>query len=145
MRIKIRVYICRKLLRMFLNKVLFVVFTLISVVGFSQNKGLKKIDTIKSTELDEVIVTGQLRSQSIKKSVFEVKVITRKDIDKRAGNNLADLLSQVLNIDVFQNSSSGKSDISVLGLDGKYFKVLIDNIAVINEEGFGKNTDLTLI
>jgi len=130
---------------MFLNKILFVVFTLISVVGFSQNKGLKKLDTIKSTELDEVIVTGQLRAQSIKKSVFEVKVITRKDIDKRAGNNLADLLSQVLNIDVFQNSSSGKSDISVLGLDGKYFKVLIDNIAVINEEGFGKNTDLTLI
>jgi outer membrane receptor for ferrienterochelin and colicins len=104
-----------------------------------------KKDSVKVHVLDEVVVTGQLKPQSIKKSVFEVKVITSKDIENRAGNNLADLLSQTLNIDVFQNASTGKSEINVLGLDGKYFKVLIDNIPVVNEEGFGNNTDLTLI
>lgn len=120
-------------------------FQIFSLNIFSQENASQRLDTVNSYKLDEVVVTGQLRPQSIKKSVFEVKVITRKDIDRRAGNNLADLLNQILNIDVFQNSSSAKSDINVLGLDGKYFKVLIDNIPVVNEEGFGNYTDLTLI
>lgn len=140
--IKNKIYICRKLLRMFLNNKCIVFFLLINVVVFSQEQ---KKDTINITELEEVVVTGQLKPQSIKKSVFEVKVISRKDIERRAGNNLADLLNQILNIDIFQNSSNGKSDINVLGLDGKYFKILIDNIPVVNEEGFGNYTDLTLI
>lgn len=130
---------------MFLNKNNIIIFFLLflSLKSFSQQK--KVVDSTKVEILSEVVVTGQLRPQSIKKSVFEVKVITKKDIENRAGNNLADLLSQVLNIDVFQNASNGKSDINVLGLDGKYFKVLIDNIPIINEEGFGNSTDLTLI
>ena len=128
--IKISTYICWKLLRMFLNSRISIVFLLLSVSVFCQEK---KKDSTKVTTLDEVVVTGQLRPQSIKKSIFEVKVITRTDIERRAGNNLADLLNQILNIDVFQNSSSGKSEINVLGLDGKYFKVLIDNISVVNE------------
>ena len=129
---------------MFLNKLFkYLLFCFVTAVSCQETAVLK--DSIHAEQLDEVIVTGQLKPQSIKKSVFEVKVITRKDIERRAGNNLADLLSQTLNIDVFQNASSGKSEINVLGLDGRYFKVLIDNIPVVNEEGFGNNTDLTLL
>ncbi|XCF06653.1 TonB-dependent receptor plug domain-containing protein [Tamlana crocina] len=104
-----------------------------------------ELDSTKTQQLDEVVVTGQLKPQSIRKSVFEVEVITREDIENRAGNNLADLLNQILNIDVFQNASNGRSEINVLGLGSRYFKVLIDNIPVINEEGFGNSTDLTTI
>ena len=127
---------------MFLNNKIVIIFLFFSLCTFCQER---KKDSIISTTLDEVVVTGQLRPQSIKKSIFEVKVVTRKDIERRAGNSLADVLNQILNIDIFQNASSGKSDINVLGLDGKYFKVLIDNIPVVNEEGFGNYTDLTLI
>ena len=127
---------------MFLNKGIIIALLLFSFSTLCQER---KKDSIRITTLDEVVVTGQLRPQSIKKSIFEVKVITRKDIERRAGNNLADVLNQLLNIDIFQNSSNGKSDINVLGLDGKYFKILLDNIPIINEEGFGNYTDLTLI
>ena len=127
---------------MSLNKNIVFIFFLIGVTSFSQ---VEHLDSIQVNELDEVVVTGQLNPQSIKKSVFEVKVITSKDIERRAGNNLADLLSQTLNIDVFQNASSGKSEINVLGLDARYFKVLVDNIPLVNEEGFGNNIDLTTI
>ncbi|WP_435263377.1 TonB-dependent receptor plug domain-containing protein [Tenacibaculum sp. nBUS_03] len=130
---------------MFLNRFLGLGLGLISISVFSQERIEVKKDSIKENNLDEVVVTGQLRPQSVKKSVFEVKVITRKDIENRAGNNLADLLNQTLNVSVFQNSSTGKSGINVLGLDAKYFKVLVDNIPIVNEEGFGNNTDLTLI
>lgn len=129
---------------MFLNKKrsTIVLLTLYSFFAGGQNK---KEDSIKVNRLDEVIVTGQLKPQSIKKSVFEVKVITAEEIKRRAGNNLADVLNQTLNISIFQNSSTGKSEINVLGLGGKYYKVLIDNIPIINEEGFGNNIDFSTI
>ena len=48
-------------------------------LGFSQEK-MK--DTIKTNHLQEVVVTGQFEPQSIKKSVFNVRVITKNDIQK---------------------------------------------------------------
>lgn len=98
-----------------------------------------------NNNLDEVVITGQYNAQSVKKSVFQVKVITREDIDRQAGNNLADLLNQTLNISVIPSSSTGKSQVQLFGLDSQYFKILVDNIPIINDEGLGNNTDLTQI
>ncbi|GAA3516335.1 TonB-dependent receptor [Aquimarina addita] len=103
------------------------------------------IDSTRVTEIEEVVITGQHNPQSIEKSVFEVKVISRATIEQQAANNLADLLNQTLNINITPNTSTGKSGVSLFGLDAQYFKVLIDNVPVINEEGVGNNTDLTLI
>jgi len=102
-------------------------------------------DSIKARELKEVVITGQHNPQSVEKSVFEVKVINRKEIEQRAANNLADLLNQTLNINITPNTSTGKSGVSLFGLDAQYFKILIDNVPVVNEEGLGNNVDLTLI
>jgi len=99
----------------------------------------------RNNDLDEVVITGQYNAQSVRKSVFQVKVITREDIDRQAGNNLADLLNQTLNISIRPNNSSGKSQVQLFGLDFQYFKVLVDNIPIINDEGLGNNTDLTQI
>lgn len=95
--------------------------------------------------LSEVVITGQYNPQSVKKSVFQVKVISREDIDRQAGNNLADLLNQTLNINIIPNASTGKSGVQLFGLDAQYFKILVDNIPIINDEGLGNNTDLTQI
>lgn len=110
---------------------------------FAQREVLK--DSTKVEKLDQVVVTGQHNPQSVGKSVFEVKVISRNDIERQAGNNLADVLSNTLNLNVTPNTSTGKSGVSLFGLDSQYFKVLVDNVPIINEEGMGNNTDLTLI
>lgn len=102
-------------------------------------------DTIKIEKLDEVVVTGQHNPQSVGKSVFEVKVISRRNIERQAGNNLADVLNNTLNLNITPNTATGKSGVSLFGLDSQYVKVLVDNIPIINEEGVGNNTDLTLI
>lgn len=104
-----------------------------------------KSDTIAPQKLEEVVVTGQINPQSVSKSIVEVKVISRNDIERQAGNTLADVLNTTLNLNITPNTSTGKSGVSLFGLDSQYFKVLIDNIPVINEEGVGNNTDLTLI
>ncbi|MEL4306475.1 TonB-dependent receptor plug domain-containing protein [Joostella sp. CR20] len=116
---------------------------LFSVVTFSQT--LQLSDTTHVNDLKEVVVTGQYNPQSVKKSVYEVTVISNNDIKRQAGNNLADVLNQTLNISIIPNASTGKSDIKMFGLDGQYVKILVDNIPLVNDEGFGNNTDLTQI
>ncbi|MFY0483165.1 TonB-dependent receptor plug domain-containing protein [Flavobacterium sp. PLA-1-15] len=122
------------------NKTLFLLLPFLSLTAFSQEK---ENDSINN--LSEVVITGQYNAQSVKKSVFQVKVISREDIDRQAGNNLADLLNQTLNINIIPNASTGKSGVQLFGLDAQYFKILVDNIPIINDEGLGNNTDLTQI
>ena len=130
---------------MFLNNKFVIVFYIVSSTIFSQENIFRRMDTLTPIMLDEVVVTGQYNVQSVKKSIFEVKVINRQEIEQRAANNLADLLNQTLNINITPNTSTGKSSISLFGLNAQYFKILIDNVPVINEEGIGNNVDLTLI
>jgi len=116
---------------------------LILTVGIDANAQQDSIP--KNNRLEEVVVTGQYNPQSVKKSVFQVTVISREDIDRQAGNNLADLLNQTLNINIIPDASTSKSGVKLFGLGGDYFKILVDNIPVINDEGLGSNTDLTQI
>lgn len=126
-----------------------VILSILSLVGFSATAQQTISDTIKPakvTQLEEVVVTtGQIEPQSLRKSIQNVKVITRQDIERLAANNLADVLNQSLNINVRTNGESGRSTVSMFGLDGQYFKILIDNIPVISEQGLGNNVDLTQI
>ncbi len=127
-----------------MKKFLTLILVAFTIVTNAQNDSIPK-DSIKVNKLDEVIVTGQYNPQSVKKSVFDVTVISRRDIEQQAGNNLADVLNQALNITIIPNASTGKSGVQLFGLDSQYFKILIDNIPVINDEGLGSNTDLTQI
>jgi outer membrane receptor for ferrienterochelin and colicins len=122
----------------------FLVFVLIFpfYLALSQEK---TIDSISVNQLQEVVITGQFEPQSIKKSVFNVRVISKNDIQKLAANNLADVLNQYLNITVSPNSGTGKSTVSMFGLDGNYFKILVDNVPVVSDSGLGNNVDLSQI
>lgn len=97
------------------------------------------------TNMDELVVTGQIEPQSIKKSVFNVQVITEEDIKRQAGNNMADVLNQYLNITVQPSSGEGRSTVSMFGLDGQYLKILVDNVPLVSDTGLGNNIDLTQI
>ena len=103
------------------------------------------VDLTENTTLEEMVITGQFEPQSIKKSVHNVRVISKEDIKNLAANNLGDVLNQYLNMSVTSNAQNGKSTVSLFGLDSQYFKVLIDNIPVVSDTGLGTNVDLTQI
>ncbi len=105
----------------------------------------KKQDSITVERLEEVVITGQYSAQSINKSVHEVTVINRAQIEAQAGNNLADVLNQTLNINVIPSASTGKSSVQLFGLDSQYFKILVDDIPLVSDEGLGNNADLSQI
>lgn len=120
--------------------------TLFAAFLFCQISFAQQKDTTAVNKLSEVVVvTGQFEPQSIKKSVFNVRVISSQDIQNLAANNLADVLNQYLNITVRPSSTSGRSTVSLFGLDAQYFKILVDNVPLVNEAGLGNNTDLSQI
>jgi outer membrane receptor for ferrienterochelin and colicins len=121
---------------------LLLIFSLFSLSALAQGP---VTDTITTTKLDEVVVTGQPEPQSIRKSVFNVKVITRADIDRLAANNMADLMNFNLNINVTPDTGAGRSTVSMFGLDGQYLKILVDNVPLVSDTGLGNNIDLTQI
>lgn len=103
----------------------------------------KERDTTKIEELDEVVIVGESNVMSVSKKLFTVGTIKRKDIENVAGNNLADVLQNSLNITVNPDASNGRSTISLFGLDGQYVKILVDGIPIISDNGLGNNIDIS--
>jgi len=102
-------------------------------------------DSISVRKLDEVVVTGESQVMSLSKKLFAVGVLNQKDIAKVAGNNLADVLNYNLNITVRPDAATGRSTISMFGLDGQYVKILMDGIPLASDNGMGNNIDVTQI
>ena len=103
------------------------------------------LDPHKIIKLDHLVVSAQIEPQSIKKSIKNVQVITEKQIKSLGATNLGDVLNQYVNITVMPDGDSGRSTVSLFGLDASYFKVLVDNVPLVNEGGVGNNTDLSQI
>ncbi|WP_165730440.1 TonB-dependent siderophore receptor [Polaribacter sp. 20A6] len=127
---------------MFLNREITIALLLFSFSTFGQKR---EKDSTRITNLDEVVITGQYNPQSVKKSVHNVTVIKREQIESQAANNLADVLNFNLNLTIVPSSQTGKSTISFFGLDAQYFNILVDNIPLVSDNGLGNNIDLTQI
>jgi len=124
------------------NKLAIFVFGIFGFFAFSQEEQ----DSIyKDKNIEKIVVTGQFEPQSIKKSVHNVRVISKADIQNLGAVNLGDVLNQYVNITVRPSSGSGRSTVSMFGLDASYFKILVDNVPLVNEGGLGNNTDLSQI
>ena len=99
----------------------------------------------KVIDLQEVVVSAQIEPQSLKKAVQNVQVISSAQISRMGATTLADVLNQYLNITIRPDENTGKQTVSLFGLDAKYFKVLVDNVPLVGENGFGNNTDLSQV
>lgn len=92
-------------------------------------------DTTKAKELGEVVVTGQYKPQSVKNSVYQVKVITKERIQKQGATRLQDVLSNDLNIRFSYDPATGGSDITMMGLKGQNVKILLDGVPMVGRQG----------
>lgn len=108
----------------------------------------KPVDTTKisgSYDINPVVVTGQFRPQSVNKSAYRVEVIDKRIIENMSVTNIGELLKQQINIDIANESGTGRSKIRVLGLNSQYTKILMDNIPIAGDENMGVDVDLSTI
>lgn len=98
-----------------------------------------------SRSLETVVVTGQYKPQSVKNSVYNVRVIGRERIEKQSATKLQDILATELNIRFAQDLATGGSNISMLGLSGQNVKILIDGMPMVGRQGTSNEININQI
>jgi len=102
-------------------------------------------DTSKIKDLNEVVVTGQYKPQSVKNSVYQVRTITKDRILKQGAVNLQTVLNNELNIRFSQDMATGGSDITMMGLRGQNVKVLVDGLPMVGRQGTSNEININQI
>lgn len=102
-------------------------------------------DTTRAKELGEVVVTGQYKPQSVKNSVYQVRVISKERIQRQAATKLQDILNSELNIRFSQDNATGGSDIRMMGLSGQNVKILLDGMPIVGRQGTNNEININQI
>ena len=120
------------------------VFLFLAVFKFSSIIAVNSsiFDTTITKDISEVVITGQVSETLKEDALHDVKVINSEVIRSGSFSNLAELLSNQLNLSVLQDNVLGSS-ISFQGLSGQNVKILIDEVPVIGR--LNGNIDLSQI
>jgi len=84
-------------------------------------------------QMDELVVTGQYKPETVDKSIYNIKVMSSRNLESRAVVNLNEALAGELNIRSSHDNSLGSS-ITMQGLEGEHIKFLIDGVPVIGRQ-----------
>lgn len=90
-------------------------------------------DSIKTKELGEVVITtGQYRPQSLKNSVYKVRVITQEKIAMRGATDVLSVLNTELGVRFGTDYTLGETDIQLMGMSGQNVKILLDGVPLVD-------------
>ncbi len=127
-----------------MNKKLFglSVFTLATAFAYAQES-----DTLKVTNLKEVVVSDTKFAQSKEKSGKIIEVITAQDLEAKKGQNLANVLSQVAGVEINGNQSFGGKNLGyyIRGGRNRQTAIYIDGVPVTDASGINLEYDLRLL
>ena len=85
--------------------------------------------TSADTELDNIVITATRASQNPLKSLNDVSVITRSDIDHSNAQSLPELLQQTIGLETLSNGGSGTvSSLYTRGTNSNQTVILIDGV-----------------
>ena len=118
------------------------VFSLTTAFAYAQES-----DTLKVTNLKEVVVSDTKFSQSKEKSGKIIEVITAQDLEAKKGQNLANVLSQVAGVEINGNQSFGGKNLGyyIRGGRNRQVAIYIDGVPVTDASGINLEYDLRLI
>ena len=85
------------------------------------------------TELDNIVVTATRISQNPLKSLNDVSVITRSDIDHSTAQSLPELLQQTIGLETLSNGGSGTvSSLYTRGTNTNQTVILVDGVRLVS-------------
>ena len=93
-------------------------------------------------ELETVVVTGQYNPKPVDKSIYQIDLISSRQMEERGVNNLAEALSNETNIRLRVDPALGTS-LQLQGMGGENVKFLIDGVPIVGR--LDGNIDLTQI
>ncbi len=112
--------------------VLCLVALLLQTPSFSQTALVGGRVPDSSKLLDEVVVTGQYKPQSLKQSVYKVRVINEERIKMRGATDIAGVLNNEVGIRFNTDQTLGETDVNIMGMSGQNVKILLDGIPLVD-------------
>ncbi|MFM9908499.1 MAG: TonB-dependent receptor plug domain-containing protein [Chitinophagaceae bacterium] len=103
------------------------------------------VDSIHVNELKEIVVTGQYKPQSLKNSVYQIRIISKERMQQQGATKLQDVLNNELNLRFTQDLATGGSDMTMLGLGGQNVKILLDGVPMIGRQGTSNEININQI
>jgi len=89
-------------------------------------------DSMKMRNLDEVIVTGQYKPQSLKKSVYQVRVINSERIKLSGATSVQQVLNNQVGFRFSNDNTTGTTDVQLMGMSGRNVKILLDGVPMVD-------------
>ncbi len=89
-------------------------------------------DSIPTQHLGEVVVTGQYKAQSIRNSVYQIKVVNSERIKLSGATTVQQVLNNQLGFRFANDMALGTTDVQVNGMSGRNVKILIDGVPMID-------------
>lgn len=83
-------------------------------------------------QLGEVVVTGQFAPQSLRSSLYKVRVINQRAIAQKAPLDLQSLLNTELGIRIANDMNLGESNFELMGMSGNNVKILLDGVPLVD-------------
>jgi outer membrane receptor protein involved in Fe transport len=120
----------------FLKNSFFLVALLLFNFTFSQNDNVKEQDTIKSGQLEEVVITGVVNPKTKLKSSVSITSITARQIEQSAPRSTAEIFRTIPGIRSESSGGEGNSNIAVRGVPissggSKYVQLQEDGLPVL--------------
>ncbi len=107
--------------------------TVISVAAlFYCSSSFGQQDSAKMRSLDEVIITGQYKPQSVKNSVYQVRVINSERIRFSGATSVQQVLNNQLGFRFSNDNTLGTSDVQLMGMSGRNVKILLDGVPMVD-------------
>jgi outer membrane receptor for ferrienterochelin and colicins len=88
--------------------------------------------SVDSVQLNDVIVTGQYKPQSLKNSVYQVRTINAATIQQRGATSVLGILDNELGVRFANDNTLGETDVELMGMSGANVKVLLDGIPLVD-------------
>lgn len=95
-------------------------------------EAVSQSDSVSPRKMEEVVVTGQYKPQSLQKSVYQVRVITSEKIQLSGAANIQQVLSTQLGFRFSNDNTLGITDVKLNGMGGNNVKILLDGIPMVD-------------
>ena len=99
---------------------------------FNTNPVVAQQDSAFSKNLEEVIVTGQYKPQTLKKSVYQIRVINKERIKQSGATNVQQVLNNQLGFRFSNDNTIGTTDVQLMGMSGRNVKILLDGVPMVD-------------
>lgn len=83
-------------------------------------------------KMEAVVVTGQYQPQSLKRSVYQVRVISSETIKASGATNIQQVLNHQLGFRLSNDNTLGIADVKLNGMGGTNVKILLDGVPMVD-------------